>query len=78
MTLVLALGVGRSEVGGLASKVASWARGLGLGPEGGCGLESRGHALCIGGVGGLCSSRTPREPKIPGKCLQQGGVRATQ
>lgn len=36
MLLVLALGVGRSEVGGPASREASRTRGLGLGPGGGC------------------------------------------
>lgn len=71
---VLALHVGRSEVG----ESASWTRGLGLDPEGGHGLERRGTEVAVhfvfGGTEGLGSSRAPLgEARILGKCLQPGG-----
>lgn len=55
MLLVLASGVGRSEVGGPASREASRTRVLGLGPAGGCGLGVGPQrwlcALCLEALG---------------------------
>lgn len=55
MLLVLASGVGRSEVGGPASREASRTRGLGLGPASGCGLGVGPQrwlcALCLEALG---------------------------